>query len=143
MGMEDKKLTRRDLLKVSTATTTALAANPMRSLVGSMLLTATKQALSSDSNIDNELCYILYQLPGAPIRTTWLPLNPFGPDSDVITNMNIGTCFEAAESEYTAITYKTVEINGINMPWVWQFYVPTSDGGSRPMADLMDYMLML
>jgi hypothetical protein len=39
--------------------------------------------------------------------------------------------------------YKDAKVKGFNMPHLWKYNVAKSSGGSRPMSDLMDQMLMI
>src|SRR5207302_609649 len=70
-------------------------------------------------------------------------LNPYEPDSNLVTNPHFGTTYTASGGAYTGVTYGTVSLLGINVPTVWQSDVPKPGGGTRPMADLLANLLQI
>jgi hypothetical protein len=83
------------------------------------------------------------RLLGAPPRWTWDALHPHDPFSTVVPNAQVGTRFVSSGGRYTDVEYASVNLNGINMPWMWQFDLPKAGGGTRPMRELMDSMLLI
>lgn len=140
-----KKMNRRDLLKSIGVTVTAAPNFSMSNLFATLLsgIVANANSYAAESSGSSPRNFVMFQMRGAPSRWTWTPLCPFDAPGTMISNRNVITKFIANDSsEYDSGEYATVEINGVNMPWVWQFDVPTSDGGSRPMSDLMEHMML-
>lgn len=67
----------------------------------------------------------------------------------LITNSMVANCFEKQGTDLVPI-YKTVSLDHPSLPaqkvvapWLWQFQVPKSSGGTRPMADLLKHFLTI
>lgn len=87
--------------------------------------------------------YVYISQEGAPPRWYFdLPLTPDGNKEKFRTSKNIGTRYTGS-SRYTDIEYATTLVNGLHMPWMWQFDMPRAGGGVVPMSNLMDGMLMM
>jgi hypothetical protein len=90
--------------------------------------------------------YVFAPLMGGPARWTLTPYCPHPDDlAKMIRNPMVNTRFVGG-APYTAMEYRTVSINGMNWPWLWQFNVArsaASGGGMRPMRDLMNNMMMV
>lgn len=142
MSKKDK-MGRREALKIMGAASTLINC-PMKLAFGSILSNIIDKAYA-ESPIENKVIprnLIMFQLTSAPPRWTWEPLNPHDDISKLRANPNVATCFRQADL-YKECEYKTVNINGVNMPWLWQCDLPTASGGSVKMQDLMSNMLMI
>ncbi len=134
----DNKFSRRHLMQVSAAIAASSSLSPFELIFKSVLdgLVAKAYAQSLGVTARN---YVFLQLPGAPPRWTWCPLTPFDDEGAIAKHATVGTRFINSST----IEYKTININGINMPWMWQFDVARAGGGTRPMRELMDDILFL
>lgn len=130
--MSKNSLSRRDMIKMLGI------AGISTSFLGKMGFIPEVSA-ASNSDVKN---FLMFQLFGAPSRWTWVPLAPYESTSNMVSNPNVITKLIDTSGNYESGEYKTININGVNMPWIWQFDLPTSDGGSRPMSDLMDDMMI-
>lgn len=84
--------------------------------------------------------YLFIPLMGGPARWTFTPLSPNPADlSKMIRNPMVNTRFTSA----TTMDYKTVTIDGIAWPWLWQFNVARAGSGMRPMSDLRNNMMII
>jgi len=80
---------------------------------------------------------------GAPPRWVFdLFLNPLN-QQNYISNPHVGTRYVESGGRYTDVEYATFSHSGIQVPWMWQFPLPKSGGGTRPMTDLLAYMLQI
>ncbi len=134
----DKKLSRRQLMEASVAMAGVTYLSPLELMVSSILdgLVAKAHAQTLGIQARN---YVFMQLPGGPPRWTWCPFTPFDDYRNLATNINVGTRYISTSQ----IQYITKNINGINMPWLWQYDVAKAGGGERPMSELMDDTLFM
>jgi hypothetical protein len=83
--------------------------------------------------------YINIQQGGAPPR--WLfdhMLNAYGTKDTLILDRNqFGTRYVGDGKRYLDVEYRTVLINGVQVPWLWSQGVPKVGGASRPMSELL------
>ncbi|MGZ3691373.1 MAG: hypothetical protein ACXVAX_07710 [Pseudobdellovibrio sp.] len=90
--------------------------------------------------------YLQINMYGAPVRFGFDNLlkpyddNEFVPFKFVANKIVKQNPQNAFDIEFT---YATEKIKGLNMPYRWTQNVPAPHGKSRPMADLMDNMLMI
>ena len=139
-----KKLKRRDLLKGSGLLTLGSSAfsNPLSLLMNTIVNGAIGKAHAQEAG-GNHRKFLYVQLAGAPSRWAFTPLNPDPLDfGKVVKNPSLGNYFTGG-SPYTDHIYKSVRINGLDMPYIWGQQVAKAGGGFRPMSDLMDHMLMI
>lgn len=136
-------LDRRTLLKnMGFGLTSMAASRPLQSLIGAMAYSVINQARAQEMGVPYRK-YIFLQRPGAPPRWMYdLFLTPYN-TNNFTANPMVGTRYKASNGRYTDIEYATVNINGVNAPWMWQFEVPKVGGGTRPMADLMQNMMIM
>lgn len=87
--------------------------------------------------------WVDFRLDGAPPRWVFdLFLTPYTATCPYVHNRQVGTKFVLnGQNVAVDVEYKTVARHGINVPWVWQFPVPKAGGGTRPMAELLTYLL--
>jgi hypothetical protein len=140
----DKKLNRREMLKLLGGASSGVFNDPLKMAFATMLTGIVAKAYGAETSGDkNPRNYVMFQLKDAPPRWTWEPMSPFDDPATIIGNRNVMTKFiENGSTNFESLEYKTVSINGINMPWLWDCDVP-SVSGSRTMSELMDYMLMI
>jgi hypothetical protein len=144
MGHNNKSISRRKALSLlgQGGVTGFLAQHPMKILF-TALLEGHSQKLMAQSEGITPRNYLAIRLAGAPPRWTWDPLHPYDNASLLIPNAQVGTRFVSNGSKYIDVEYASTLINGVNMPWMWQFDLPRSSGGNRPMSELMDNMLVI
>ncbi len=147
--MNSKKINRRKaILGISATAGGTFLLNPLSILFESVVKGAMNDALAEELGIAPRN-YVLLQFSGAPPRWHYdLPLAPYGDHSKIIKNTSLGTKFVERNGRYVDIEYKTTPISipgggTLHMPWIWQFDIPTSDGKSRPMSDLLKDMMIM
>lgn len=140
--MMKKRISRRNALKLigKTGIGSAVAEHPFKILIGALLGTGSSQVSAQTAQPRK---YLFIRLAGAPARWVWEPLNPYDNSNMIVSNGHVGTRFTASGGRYTNIEYAHTTINGINMPWMWQFSLPKAGGGTRPMNELMNHMMMI
>jgi hypothetical protein len=137
------KISRRSTLALLGATaTTSFARNPLDMLFGGIAEGLIQRAEAQTTGL-NPRKYIYIQQPGAPGHWFWdLFLTPYSADGFLANPMVINR-YVATNGVYTHGQYATVLRKGINVPYIWQFPVPHSNGGTRPMDDLLTNMLQI
>ncbi len=137
-----KEINRRELLQFLGLAGCNAMLSPLNLLTQSIISGAVTKAYAAEVNLNpRRLLYI--QFPGAPAR--WMFdffLNPYN-SPGFVPNRQAVTKYIESGGRYTDTEYKTVLLKGIQAPWMWQFNLPTPNGGSRPMSDLMDNLLAL
>lgn len=133
------EITRRELFQHSSVA--ALGFGKASFLAATVFDGIFNKALAQTTGVNKS--YIYFQQYGAPSRWTWdLPLTPDGDMSKFIPCKSVGTRYKDG-SRYTELEYRTVEVNGLHMPWMWGFDIPTPGGGWAPMANLMDGLMIM
>ncbi len=135
-----KKLHRRTLLKSVLGATGARMAmtNPLALLLSQIM---EGHARAQAQKTTGTFLYI--QLAGAPARWTLTPLFPVKADLNLrVPNPMVATKFSGG-SVYDDMDYAVHEVEGLQMPWLWQFDVARTGGGVRPMAELLKNMMMI
>lgn len=97
----------------------------------------------SSSQPESVRSYVQFNLYGAPSR--WFFDQVLRPqDSDTFVPA-AGMYNRIASTDGSTATgnYQDVKIRGFNMPHLWSYGVAAAGGGVRPMADLMDHMLIV
>lgn len=135
---------RRELMSLMTSTAAISFANPLRVLIAGLsqgiISRARAQALAPGILPRN---YIYIALNGGPPRWVFdLPLVPYKLES-IIPNPHLITKFQSP----TSGAYVTAPISRggvtLNMPYLWTQNIPTVGGGTAPMANLLQNMLMI
>ncbi|MBX3020223.1 MAG: DUF1501 domain-containing protein [Bdellovibrionales bacterium] len=142
--MKKNKCTRRDALQIMGAATlgAGLQRSVLNVLMGSIVSGMADRALAQATGVKPRK-HLFVQMVGAPPRWTFdLFLTPYSSTGFVPSAM-VGTSYIASNGRYTANEYKTVNLKGLNVPWLWQFNTTKAGGGMRPMADLMNNMLTM
>lgn len=134
---------RRNFLKSMGLSTGSLALHgPMQLLLQSIVQGLSSQAQAQLSGA-NARKYIYFIDVGAPPRWVFdLFLTPYSSDG-FISNPLVATRYKAVNGRYVSTEYATTKIGDLNVPWMWQFDVPRSGGGMRPMAELLNSMLQV
>ena len=149
MSEKKNKLSRRNALKLfgKTSVGAVVAPHPLKLLFSAFVGSPMSGALADETY--NSRRYLFICMHGAPARWVWDPLHPFDPASEIIPNNHVGSKYVSTDGQvYDDLEYESTNINGINMPWMWQFDVPKFNGANnplqrRPMSELMDSMLMI
>lgn len=86
--------------------------------------------------------YVHMHFDSAPPRFTFdqvlIPSAADRTNGRFMGNPSMGTAFTRdAGGNVTGLDYRTFNVNGVEMPWIWKFDVATSAGGRRPAADLL------
>lgn len=138
-----KKINRRKLLKAAGLGTSGILNRPLEMMFGSLLMGIINKAHAQNNTNDLTKNFIMFALPGAPSRWTWEPLVPHDDKNLIIPNFNVVNRFSPTPSDtISSALYDDIKIRDINMPWLWQFDLPTISG-SIPMSSLMSDMLMI
>lgn len=121
---------------------TATSMTPLLLLANNLLRGSFQKALASESGVQPRRFLNIFEY-GAPPR--WMYNQFFTPynKNNFVPAPHIGTQYVDNAGRYTGVTYETVSLKGLNVPPIWQSFLPASAGGSRPMADLLDNMLCL
>jgi hypothetical protein len=143
MKRRKNKCSRRDALQIMGISAGGFVArSPLITLATNLLAGLSQDAMAQATGIKPRR-HLLVFLEGAPPRWTLdLFLTPYS-SSGFVRNKMVGTRYVASGGKYVDTEYATVNINGINVPWLWQFNCPKAGGGTRPMAELMNNMLAL
>lgn len=100
------------------------------------------KAYAQENGIINKN-YIFIGQAGAPPRWAFdLPLTPDGQKGKFIACPQVGTRYEGG-TRYTEVVHDTYQVNGLHMPWMWRFDIPTAGGGMVPLSRLMEGMLIM
>lgn len=137
-----KELNRRELLQFLGAACSSAALSPVQLLTQSLISGLATNAYAAELKLNpRRLLYI--QLAGGPPRWVFDQfLNPYN-SPGFVQNLQTSTKYKATNGRYTTAEHSTVPLKGIHAPWMWQFDLPTVNGGQRPMADLLDNLLAL
>ncbi len=143
--MSSSRPNRRDILKVLGGVTAGagLLDTPFGLLLEILTRGVYGQALAAEAGV-NPRTWIDLRFEGAPPRWVYdLFLDPYKATGTFVPSTGFGNRFVGNGTIYNEVQYSTILRNGINVPWIWQFPVPTANGGTRPMTDLLPYMLQL
>ncbi len=137
-----REINRRELLQFLGLTGANAMLSPLNMLTQSIISGAVTKACAAEMSLNpRRLLYI--SLPGGPARWTFdFFLNPYG-SAGFTRNAQAVTKYTEVAGRYVDAEYSTVLVKGIQAPWQWQFNLPTADGGSRPMSDLLNHLLAL
>lgn len=137
-----KELNRRELLHFLGAACSSAALSPVQLLTQSLISGLSTSAYAAELKLNpRRLLYI--QLAGGPPRWVFDQfLNPYN-SPGFVPNLQTSTKYKSVDGRYTTAEHKTVPLKGIHAPWMWQFDLPTVNGGMKPMADLLDNLLAL
>lgn len=142
-----------DLMK-NTATAGFLL-SPGQILLQNMLLGAFHRAHAADPALDSsffEKKFVHLSMRGGPPRWMWdLPLRPNGTadgfsankQNDPTKAMLITRFVSGAGPGGVLGQYHTVNIGGLQVPYLWASKIPTPNGGLADMSPLLQHMLMM
>jgi len=136
-----KKKNRRDFLKGSGLSLFGLSTGGLEffitNFINGLTTKAYAQSLSELPRIN-----ISIRAPGAPVR--WMFdqfLNPNG--ESLVPNRVVATRLTLENGRLVEPVYETSLIKGVYAPTMWTNQMPRAGSGVRPMADLLDNMLVL
>ncbi len=134
-------LSRRTMLEsLLGASPAALLRSPAALLLQSLLTTVIAEEAWGQGVVRRSLLDI--RNDGAPPRWMFdLFLTPYSDASNFQKNAHLGTRFIGSGANFDEVAYQTRLFSGINVPWMWQFDVPKSDGTMRPMRDLLPNLM--
>ncbi|MEK6773672.1 MAG: hypothetical protein AABY64_07010 [Bdellovibrionota bacterium] len=154
MSKHQKKQTlmsRRDLMKSMGRIAAGVA--PMQLLINGLVDGLVNKAYAQSVNTNLPPRNYLYLMMGGGIpRWQWdQPLVPYESNTSIIQSnqrlSHVFTRFTDNGGTYERPYYatKTITRNGVtlNMPHIWGNSIPTANGGSVPMENLLDNMLMM
>lgn len=152
---EPKQMDRRSFLLDSLKGVGAgvMLASPLEIFLGNVLMGVFQRAeaasLGNESFFDKK--FVNLTMSGGPSRWFWdLPLRPNGNDefhynkeqdpkkSMLITKLSSGT----GPGGFVG-SYETIKVGDFYLPYLWASKIPTADGGSVPMTNLAQNMLMM
>ncbi|MEK6774864.1 MAG: DUF1501 domain-containing protein [Bdellovibrionota bacterium] len=148
MGKQKKDFqpTRRQVLgMLGTSMFTPMLSNPLRVLVAGIVdgLIMKSQAMAAVNATLPPRNYVFIGFAGGPMRVHFdCPLTPYT-NQAVVANSGVVTRWTSASSAAYTSTAFTRGGNTVNMPHLWNCSLPTAAGGSVPMANLLDNMLMI
>ncbi len=144
------KIGRRQSLKGLAGLYSLVAFSPLQSLadtlVNNLVAEATSKHLQNKLSQEPAKRFLHINLSGAPTRWYFDQLlKPF--DSDHFVPHPL-ICTEFTEPDpnnplLIQTAYKTTKLHGYNFPTLWLNNVPRAGGGSRPMAELLQNLLMI
>ena len=143
--MSGSRSNRRDLLKILGGVTAGvgLLDSPFGMLLEAMTRGSYGRAIAQAAGIAPRK-WIDLRFDGSPPRWVYdLFLTPYTGGAAYVPNPQVGTKYVATNGRYTEVEYETVTMNGIKVPWLWQFTVPAAGGGDRSMAPLLSNMLQI
>jgi hypothetical protein len=147
MSKKREEQNRRDFLKKMTlGVSGAMFMSPMELMLRSIINGASVNAHAQDAGIKPRK-YLYIQQTGGPSRWVFdLPLALSDEDKAklVLTNKGMVNRF-AGGGTYNEAIYETWKHTptGFHLPWMWQYNIPTASGGSRPMTDLLQNMMVI
>ena len=135
---------RRDFLRIAGAGLGgySLLASPAAMLLEAMTRGLFGRAFAQGSGLSPRN-WVDFRLDGAPPRWLFdLFLTPYDKQNTFVSG-GFGTRYVETDGRYTAVEYKTYKFPGttLNLPWLWQFPVPASNGNTRSMQPLLANML--
>lgn len=135
-----KKSRRQFLQDIGALTSgTAFLRSPLGQMISAIAGSALTTSLARAAGVVPRR-YINIQQGGAPPR--WMfdhMLNAYGTTDTLTLDRNqFGTRYVANGGRYVDVEYRTVPINGIQVPWIWGQSVPKAGGGTRPMSELLN-----
>jgi hypothetical protein len=144
--MSADEMTRRAMLRfLSIAGAYGAMMSPVGRILNSTLTGIADKAYADLSGVQPRI-FVHINAEGGPPRWMWdLILAPT--DSDLNNrfhrNPGIGNAFDLSGDQFLALKYQTIKYQGINVPLLWGSNVPTSNGGVRPMSDLLNNSLII
>ncbi len=137
--LPSKEVSRRDLLRLlGMGAGGSVLSSPLMMIAESVIQSSFLRTAAHAQNVKPRK-YVYIQMAGAPPRWAYdLFLTPY--ESGYTEHPHLGTRF-AGGSTYTGVDYQTINKNGIQVPPMWGFSVPSRGGGTRPMADLLRNLL--
>ncbi|MES3039134.1 MAG: hypothetical protein V4736_14600 [Bdellovibrionota bacterium] len=135
------KYSRRDILKTINLGLLGSALSPANLFATSFIQGLVSQANAQITGTDPRTL-ITIRAPGGPHRWGFDGmLNPNG--ETLLPNPYVVSHFGAVSGRLSEPIYGTIKYNGITVPHLWSYSVPTVGGGLRPMTDLLNNMMVL
>lgn len=100
------------------------------------------KAISNELGIVNKNYLYIQHFFGPPRWCFDMPLHPAGDVSNFMPNNLVGTRYTGG-SVYDGVEYATTKVQGLDMPWMWQYNIPLAGGGTTSMANLADGLLIM
>lgn len=147
MADNKNELDRRSFMKSLMLGTGALASTPFDIYLSNMMIHFLGQGYAHaaddvQSFADNKLIH--FSMAGGCSRWYWdLPLRPNGDDVMGNDNKMLITKFTSNNGAITGGSYETTQIGSYHMPYLWSGLIPVVGGGSVPMSQLAENMLIL
>ncbi len=139
---------RRSFLRNSALATAAISLSPIDILTNNLVNGIIEKTIADEKNIDLGKYYVHLALAGGPPRWMFdLPLIPNGLKNSSNQNgdeFGKGPMLVTQMSDYQSLSadYNLFQFMGYYFPHLWSTTVPTSDGGSKPMTELLRHMIM-
>lgn len=133
---------RRFLGAASSSLFLGLSSSPAVALFTTILAGESQRAWASELGLTPRN-FVQFLAAGGPLSTMFdLFLTPYSSAGVAINPMAV-TRFKDVGGRYIGGEYVTVNIAGVNVPYMWQHAVPKAGGGYRPMADLLNNLLVI
>ena len=134
---------RRKFLSYSSSTAiVGLAQTPAAALFSLVLGGESQRAWAQSLGINPRIYVDLMEGGGPCTVESDTLLTPYS-TANYVQNPWVATRFENVGGRYTRGVYDTVEYHGMQVPYMWSLNLPTPNGGSRPMHELLSNMLFM
>ncbi|MCO6429372.1 MAG: DUF1501 domain-containing protein [Deltaproteobacteria bacterium] len=130
---------RRFLGSITSAPLLGLSASPAAAFFSTLLAGQSQKAWAAELGI-KPMNLVLMHCGGGPAHWMYGFLTAYSSEG-FNRNPLVGTQFRNVGGRYVGVDYVTHSIKGIEAPTMWSHPVPAPNGGSRPMADLLDNLL--
>jgi hypothetical protein len=112
----------------------AFLSSPEKILMGSLFDGVFNQARAASSGVDEKILINIFLQNGPPRWYFDLPIQPNGNDT-VIDNGMVKNKF-VLENGIIKAVFENYKVGNFYLPYLWKANIPTSNGGSIPMANL-------
>lgn len=137
-----KQKNRRDFLALLSAAAATTAINPFDLFVKGMQGGLFAEALAEAAGISPRR-FVLIHNHGAPPRWVFDNFLKTQNSDAFVANTMVKTSFSGSANNYTNMNYKLTEQRGILVPHLWSTNVPSGSGGNKPLANLLDNMMVV
>lgn len=142
---DQKNITRRNLLVGGAAVgAAATCITPFERLLDVLTKGFIKQAQAEDVGQLGARNYINFIMIGAPMRYTfdsWMRTHPSDPQLEF--NPMVTNKFVNSSGRVVGVENATFNYNGVLVPHMFSHSVFKGDGGTRPLTDLLNHMLVI
>lgn len=133
-------VSRRSFLKhLGAGTYLGLSASPATALFTAMLNGIAEKAYAAEFGL-NPYNLVALLWPGAMNTTSFQPLTAYTDFTD--RNAAVGSNFANISGRYNVPEWNTITVSGVRYPLCWSAQIPTANGGSKAMSQLIADLLV-